>query len=228
MEEKHLEDDEFHENEEEEPVEEDKPKGVTKQIEEKLLAGETEEELLAQNFNSGSIRNVASLLEKAGKRRRPPKQDKAKLQIFAKGSPPEALVDSMEVPVGLDGSFEHGMKFGMLAIISGVRIAQELSQIGVQQARPLVDMAKDMRSGEALAARTAATEAASAAANQVQQNMSPYLMKIAEQGKAPISANPMTDMMVRMIEPVMQNTMKKIMPGMDNSPPAGWQRKTEE
>ena len=229
--------------------EEEFPKTKGKLIEEGLLGGVSEEELVAQGFNAGSVRIIAFDLEKAGKRKRPvkakePKELKTRgeprMQVFAKGSPPEVLVQAIGIPGQVDPGFESGMKFGMSTLIAGVRIAQELSNIGVQQARPLIEMAKDMRSGEAMAAKTAALEAAADAAGQVQQNIAPFLTgmdaRMAGLEKIPRGENPLRDMMARMMEPVMQGMMSKMMPGMmggpgmpgpQQGPAPGWQAREE-
>jgi len=225
------------ETEEEQNEEEQAPSGVSAEIRAKLLAGVTREELEAEGYNKNSIRTIASEIKtELGKKgpvgKRPTGNERAKLQVFSKGSPPEAIVQSLDVPRELDGNFEVGMKFGMMSIISGIRIAQELSQIGVQQARPLVDMARDMRSGEAAAARAAATEAAADAAGQVQNNLAPFLSRMDSRLSSierPRTGNPMQDMMVRMMEPLMQQTIQKIMPGMapGQQGPPGWTTEKE-
>jgi len=224
--------------EREEQVEEDpEPSGVSAEIRARLLAGATREELENEGYNKNSIRTIASEIKtELGKNspvgKRPTGNGGAKLQVFSKGSPPEAIVQSLDVPKELNGNFEVGMKFGMMSIISGIRIAQELSQIGVQQARPLVDMARDMRSGEAAAARAAATEAAADAASQVQNNLTPFLSQMDSRLSSiekPRTGNPMQDMMVRMMEPLMQQTMQKMMPGMKSGQqgPLGWTTEQE-
>ena len=223
--------------EEEQNEEEQVPSGVSAEIRAKLLAGATREELENQGYNKNSIRTIASEIKTEKGRKDPvgkPSKDNGgqKLQIFSRGSPPEAIVNSLDVPKDLDGNFEVGMKFGMMSIISGIRIAQELSQIGVQQARPLVEMARDMRSGEAAAARAAAIEAAGDAAGQVQNNLAPFLSQMDSRLSSiekPRTGNPMQDMMVRMMEPIMQQTMQKLMPGMKPGQigPPGWTTEQE-
>ena len=209
------------------------PSSVSAEIRARLLAGATREELESEGYNKNSIRTIASELKKETGSRGPIGKGRgvngeARLQIYSKGSPPEALVDALDVPIELDGKFRTGMKFGIMSIITGIRIAQELSQIGVQQAKPLVDMARDMRSGEAAAARSAATEAAGEAATQVQNNLVPFLSQLESRlsglERLPATGNPMQDMMVRMFEPMMNSVMQKIMPGLPQGkgPPKGW------
>lgn len=215
-------------------MKEERPKGKTSYIKWALLRGKMEDELVSEGSNPRSVDICAQELEKAGLRKRLPKgrpgteltpTGKQGIQIFAKGSPPEALIESMAFPL-VDGEtkgFEHGMKFGASIVVLGVRIAQELSGIGIQQARPLVEMARDMRSGEAAAAKNAAAEAAMLAAAQIQQNLAPLLAGL---GRAQ-ETDPMKSMMVRTMEPLFKNMLSRIMPGMASGDPAGWSRRQE-
>lgn len=220
-------------------MQEEPPDGKVNIIKWSLLHGASEEELKADSrHNDRTVDICAQELEKEGLRKRPPRPPKDEkkgvavtappgkgVQTFAKGSPPEAIIESMMIPL-VDGQaegFEHGMKFGASIVVLGVRIAQELSNLGVQQARPLVEMARDMRSGEAAAAKSAATEAAVGAAAMIQQNLQPYLANI---GKTP-EANPMQGMMVRTMEPIIQRLMGGLVPGAGPQQAAGWTRKQE-
>lgn len=198
-------------------------KSKTKYIKWALMHGSTEGELVAEGFNTRSVDICAQELEKDGHRRRPPKPGKpsgkevvstgkaGEVQIFARGSPPEALINAIEIPVedGHIEGFEKGLKFGANIVVLGVRIAQELSNLGVQQARPLIEMSKSMREGEAMAAKSAAGEAALLAAAQVQQNLQPYLANIGR----PAGEDPIKAMFARMLEPVLQSMVGKFMPG---------------
>ena len=204
-----------------------------------LMHGKMEDELVTEGSNPRSVDICAQELEKDGYRKRAPKPEKPtkdivptstqvakSLQVFAKGSPPEVLIDAISVPVEdghIDG-FEKGLKFGANIIVLGVRIAQELSNLGVQQARPLIEMAKSMREGEAIAAKGAAGEAAMAAAALVQQNLQPYLANL---NKPPAGPNPMQEMMSRVMEPMMGRMMSTLIPGAGPTEAAGWTRKIE-
>ncbi len=207
-----------------------------------LMHGITEEDLKGGEYGELNPRTVdicAYDLEKEGHRKRHKKEKPGKelvptggqkgLQTFAKGSPPEALIESISIPVedGEGPIFEKGMKFGMTVLTLGVRVAQELSNMGIQQARPLVEMARDMRAGEAAAAKNAAGEAAMMAAGMVQQSMQPTLSMLAEQGKTPAGADPVKAMMVRTMEPLIQRMMGSVVPGMGNQEPQGWVRRKE-
>lgn len=225
-------------------VQEDKDLSIRKQIEQALTAGETREELIARGFNKKSVQTIASELKTKLQTRRPvgkaPATTSKGLPIFAHGSPPEAIIDTIEVPDVSDGEgvpFEQGIKFGMSLIVLGVRVAQELSGIGITQAKPILDMAKSMREGEGIAAKNAAGEAAMEAAGMVQQSLMPILANL-QGGMGGGGGDPLKAMMVRTMEPIMQklmgSTMGKLLPG--TSPPQitegqgkieGWSRRSE-
>lgn len=226
-----------------------KETNIRKQIEELLMQGLSREDIAARGFNKGSIRTVASELKSKLNTNRSigkaPLTTTKGLPVFAHGSPPEAIIDAVEVPDVADGQgipFEQGIKFGMSILVLGVRMVQELAGIGVLQAKPILEMSKSMREGEALAAKNSASQAADEAAGQVMEALSPVLANLQNNSKAPPSVNPMQDMMVRLMEP----NLKKLMGGMfsmlapgqqqnqipeqaspDNSDVEGWRRRSE-
>ncbi len=229
------------EEEDDRPIymKDDAPTGKTNYIKWALLHGKLEDELRSEGLNTRTVDICAQELEKDGYRKRPEK-DKEKppgrgtsvvvtpsrgIQTFAKGSPPEALIDSLTMPIedGEGPIFEKGMKFGMTVLTLGVRIAQELTNAGVQQAKPLIEMAKDMRAGEVAAAKNAAGEAAMLAAATVQQNMAPTLAALTESQKS-TGPNPMGGMMARTMEPIMQRMMNQLLPGGEAPIPSGWKK----
>lgn len=210
----------------------DPPEGKTNLIKWGLMHGMDEDYLKQEGYNPRSIDICAQELEKAGFRKRPKKQPgttavtktgSKSAQIFAKGSPPEALIDALEIPMDgkLEG-FDQGMRFGASVIVLGVRIVQELSALGVQQTKPLIDVANSMRQGEALAAKNAAGEAAMEAAGMVRADMMPLIASLQKGTEGP---DPVKAMMVRTMEPMIQGMMKTLMPGMPQGDTMGWTRK---
>lgn len=217
-----------------------------------LMHNVTEKDLTDQGFNPKTVRMAAYDLEKDGYRKRPAKSRAAKktnggegegevkgkaitpyskspVMIPTKPVPPEYLIDQIHLP--MDGpqakTFETGMKFGASMLVLGVRVAQELGNMGLQQARPIMDMANAMRQGEAAAAKGAAAEAAALAAEQVREDMSPLFTSLAQKGQAS-SGDPIKQMASRMLEPMMDRMMNMFMPGAGGNLPSGWTRKTKE
>lgn len=154
-------------------------------------------------------------------------------QIFAKGSPPEAIIESITLPVELDGQaegFDKGMKFGMSTLVLAVRIMQELSAVAQGQVKPLIDLTRSVREGETAAFKSGADEAAMKAA----QAMGNTIMPIMSEMQATVIAatrgsetDPMKSMMVRTMEPLMKNLLGRVVPEVREEPPSGWSKRTE-
>ncbi len=222
-------------------LQDEPPDGKVNIIKWALMHGISEEELKADpQHNKRTIDICAQELEKDGYRKRPAKPEKEPAgnrlqagtqvskssQVFAKGSPPEAIIESMDLPIvdGQIAGFESGMKFGARMVVMGVRIAQELSALGIQQVKPLIELARDARSGEEAAAKNAAIEAAQGAASLVQQNLAPYLANIGKSAET----NPMQGMMARTMEPIIQRLMGGLLPGGAGPQQAtGWSKRSE-
>ena len=203
----------------------------------------------AKNINVNTVRIARSHLARDGyikKERKPPgakgktppgtsitsQAPKGTLQVFAKGSPPEAIIDNIHIPAidGQSESFETGMKFGMSTIVLAVRLMQELSVISAQQVKPLIDMTRSVREGEGAAFKSGADEAAMKAATAMGATIMPIMSEmqatVANAAKSS-EADPMKAMMVRTMEPLMKNMMGGLVPGMKEEPPSGWSRKQE-
>lgn len=237
------------------------PEDEVNQIKWKLLRGQTDKDLVEEGHNAGSVRTSKSHLVRdgylkkgtqggkgPGGNNRPPggrtttsvaKPQGSKLQAFAKGSPPEALISALEVPDPTgDGAlmqFESGMKFGLTMLVTAVRLVSEMSIIGSQQVKPLLDMTKVMRDGEAMSYRAGADEAAFKAAQAMGSTILPEVAEI----KAAVASmeksssgggDPVKGMLVRTMEPLIQSMMGKMIPGAGGggkSEPAGWRRRSE-
>lgn len=226
---------------------------VSKQIEEGLLNGATVEELVLMGYNKRSVQTIKSTLKSKMQNQGGGGSDEGGrgnnnqgnggrgkgMTIFAKGAPPEAIIDAIELPdVSGEGGrpFEQGLKFGMSLVILGVRVAQELSAIGVTQAKPIVDMAKSMREGEAVAAKAAATSAASEVADMMSEQFVPILAGLQGGQNAllqkadnnnnnnpalPPGTDPMKAMMAKTMQPFYQNMMNMMMGTMTKMIPGG-------
>lgn len=243
--------------EEEEPdmrppyAREDEPTAIIDRIKWWLLRGKSDETLVEEGFNPGTVRISRLQLESEGLLAKKVKEKKTStkltrsgepkpVQVFAKGSPPEAIINSISLPVEVDGSahiFEQGLKFGMSVLVLATRVMQELSAVGLQQSKPLIDMAKEMRAGESAAYKEASTDAAMKAAQAMSSIVLPAVSSIEEtvsklEKAGPPGADPVKSMMVRTFEPMIQNMMNQLMPGLfpaGGSSPSGWtKRKMEE
>ena len=201
-----------------------------------MVQGLSTTEIEALGYIPGTIRIARDWLAKKGYIKKKPKDTKLtkndngtsltprvakSTQVFAKGSPPEAIIEAIHLPMidGLASGFESGMKFGMSTITLAIRMVQELSAIGLTQVRPLIDMTRTVREGEGAAFKLGAEEAAFKAAQAMGSTIIPEVAEI----KAAVNAinqssnaggDPMKAMMVRTFEPLMGNLFKRMMPGM--------------
>jgi len=205
------------------------PTGVVNSIKWKLLHGRTEQQLISSGGNKTTVRMCAFDLEKAGLRQRDVKtksvatvrQTTTEIKTYATGSPPEALINSISLAFGNEEGeiFERGLKAGATLIVLGVRVAQELSNVGIQQAKPIMDMARSMREGEGLAAKDAASEAAERVGGHIANIFGPAFDRLARPVEG---SDPMKAMMVRTMEPMMNRMMNIFAPGSTQAQPSGW------
>jgi hypothetical protein len=159
------------------------------------------------------------------------------IKSFAKGAPAEVILDNIQLPPEMDPRFASGMKFGASMVIMGVRIGQDLAAAGIQYAKPLIELAKDMRAGEVAAAEMASTDAAHDAAQEaagvVMEQVSPYLIKLkeleekeAERATPTASNGEMRGMMMEMMKPLLKritNKLTHVPEGTDlEAVPDGW------
>ena len=215
---------------------------ISDTIELALLQGVSRDELEAQGFKHNSIRTVASLMKgtfgrEFGKEPIPvveapavttekgkskPAESKPVVRATsqtAKGMPIELLIDGLELPsVTLEfmPQFEKGVRTGLGMAVLGIRMAQELSALGITQAQPIIKMAESMRQGEKIAAQSASAEAAMAVGQDIRGTLGPVLAEVASRIDAldassrSASPNPMASMMARVLEPQMTNMMNRV------------------
>lgn len=220
------------------PVDDDL--SVVEKVRRAFSMGLTREQLKYLGFNGNTVNQVAAKMQResghpVGK---PEKKEKApptaitkkaetnliKTRPGGKPSQPEDLINSVHIPFVMKGEaltalehFEQGMKFGMSVTVMGVRLAQELSAVGISQAKPLLEMAKSMREGEAIAAKNASMEAALATGKLVMDEVNPTMRELAgavEDLESKVKSdgkggdfNPMQHMMMQTMQPLMQKIM---------------------
>ncbi len=148
----------------------------------------------------------------------------------SKSSSLEAAVDRLKVPaipekyngeaeVFWDG-FNRGVCYGANTILAGIKSAQELSALGISQARPVIAMATEMRQAEGQAAQEIAGQLAQVHMESNQQVLSAINSLAASQDKEqPAEANPVAEMMADAMKPYLQQTMQQVFSGMMVSMP---------
>ena len=151
-----------------------------------------------------------------------PGQPQTMAVIKRQQSPLEVLIKDLELPELVDGQapvFDAGVQYGIRSVLVGVRVAQELSAMGVQQALPIINMAKEMRESEGQAAKIIAGELAQATLESNKQ----ILAAIGQQAIAQ-SPNPMLTMMTQAMQPMLTQAMGNLMKAFTPKPgqPSGF------
>ena len=103
---------------------------------------------------AGSVDAEKSKLKKKGAFQF--KQDTTKALATNKPLPVEALINELQLPPMVNGTrhiFDSGVEYGMKSILIGVRVAQELSKMGIDQAGPIIRMAQELRQNEGQVAK---------------------------------------------------------------------------
>ncbi len=136
---------------------ETKDEGKTEYIRKRVLEAGSEDELKRicdelkadPDIPDSSVRAEVSKLRKKGAFQFKPEPTKA--VVAGKPHPVEELMEQLNLPPIVDGTrhvFDSGVAYGMKSILIGVRVAQELSKMGIDQAGPIIKMAQEMRQTE--------------------------------------------------------------------------------
>ncbi|MDO8636753.1 MAG: hypothetical protein Q7R34_11090 [Dehalococcoidia bacterium] len=204
-------------------------KGTMDDIKDLFLRGHTQKEIVDKGYAKATVSEVKQEMETRGDL--PSNGDNRKL-VPVRGLSLEAIVQNIEVPNVNCRDFKKTVKFVLDFMVLGVRLAQELSTMGVQQGRPLIEMAKEMRQAEgqlAQAAQQAGADMVREAAHEAAAGVGQQVVQAMKQQAVVQSPNPMMAMMVDAIRPqftqMMGNVMGTLMrqpaqPGQTNPPPA--------
>ena len=168
------------------------------------------QELKAEGEKEGSINAIVSELRKRGLLKFGESGEPTSAAVVKRQqSPLEVLIRDLELPTLVDGQaevFDAGVHYGIRSVLVGVRVAQELSAMGVQQATPIIQMAKEMRQAEGQAAEVIAAELAQATLESNRE----IIAAIRSQAIAQ-SPNPMLAMMTQAMQPMLQQAMGSLM-----------------
>jgi len=187
----------------------EKEEGKTQYIRKRLLEATSEEELneictelkAEPDIAAGSVDAEKSKLKKRGAFQFKPQTSKT--LTVSKPLPVEALIEELVLPPMVDGTrhiFDSGVDYGMKSILIGVRVAQELSKMGIDQAGPIIRMAQEMRQTEGQVAK----ETGMVMGETIASKMFDYIEQRLPQ-KADIATvqDPMKGLMARTMETMM-------------------------
>ena len=194
------------------------------EVDELLEEGFTQKEIEARGYSPSLVRQRIRKRVKAGKEpSSPPARDNT---LAIRKERESVLPEWLEADVAeiFDGNIRDRKIFmaGMSVPMMGLRMFTETI-------KPLTDLLSTWQKGQAEAARAmqgSGAETAQLAAQQVISQSMPQILGVVKEQSAGRSANPMGDMMVRLIEPQLQNLMGTFMggfgmPGMGMMPPPG-------
>jgi hypothetical protein len=113
----------------------------------------------------------------------------------------EEIVENLPWPMDVDGKVDHvfvaGMKYEAMNVIRGIRLAQELSKLGIDQATPIIKMAQEMRQTEGQVAKETGIAMGSEIAGRMFDFMEQRLPQKADIAMAP---DPMKGLVARNME----------------------------
>ena len=135
--------------------------------------------------------------------------------VSTKGAGLDMAISQLKVPIvpqEYDGSariywagFDEGVSYGANTILAGIRAAQELSNLGISQATPVIKMAQEMRLAESQASREAAMQAAAQVGAQVLPRIDQLAAQVAGSGE-----NPMGGLMMTLMQPAFQQAAQQL------------------
>jgi hypothetical protein len=139
---------------------------------------------------------------------------------------PEAYNGQYNVYVA---GFNDGVMHGARSILAGIRAAQELSSVGVQQAVPLIKMAQEMRQAEGQAAQTIAAQLGQVTMQSNQQILSAIHDLAAQpQGQGPASdTNPLAKAVFNAMQPYIVQTVGRLFSSIFKTPQSAGQPQGE-
>ncbi|MBW2109820.1 MAG: hypothetical protein JRI36_14340, partial [Deltaproteobacteria bacterium] len=137
-----------------------------------------------------------------------------------KALPVEALINELQLPPMVNGTrhiFDSGVEYGMKSILIGVRVAQELSKMGIDQAGPIIRMAQELRQSEGQVAKDTGAAMGAELAGRMFDYLEDKLPKKADIAMAP---DPMKGLMARTMETLI-NKLTGQMLGVQAGPTPG-------
>ena len=203
-----------------------KEEGKTQYIRKRLLEATSEEELeqvctelkADPDIAAGSVDAEKSKLKKKGSFQFKPETTKA--VVVTKPKPLEELMKDLKLPPVADGTryiFDSGVEYGMKSILIGVRVAQELSSLAIAQARPLIDMAKEIHPDTGQIAK----ETGVAMGGEIAGRMFDFMeQRLPQKSDIAMAPDPMKGLAARTMETIM-NQMTGMMFGGQVGPTPG-------
>jgi hypothetical protein len=125
----------------------------------------------------------------------------------------------MTIDGQVDERFVAGMKYEAYNIIRGIRLSQQLNQMGLEQAKPVIEMAREMRQAEGQAAQILASQFGQSMAQSNQQILGAIHELAAAQSQPQVSTgNPLAQALFTAMQPYIAQTVGQIMSSIFKKP----------
>jgi len=182
--------------------EQNNPPAKRDEIRDLFLQGYAQKEIVDMGYAKSTVSEVKAEMEEKGEM--PLASDNRKL-VPIREQPLEAIIENIEFPNVDCREFKKTARFILSLVVLGVRMTQELSTIGIQQGKPVIEMAKEMRQSE--------SQAAQALAEQIAANMAlekrELLNAVRQQNTSTSSTSPMEQLMVDMLRQPLTHLMSR-------------------
>ena len=197
--------------------------GKTQRIRNRLLEANNEEELNSireelegqPDVNPNTVKAEISKLKKKGLL----KFGQMALATIGKGSLDE-LVHGLEVPDVVNGrreAFNAGVEWATRSILTGIRLSQELSSLGIAQAGPLIKMAQQMNPDAGQIAKETGLAMGGEIAGKMFELMQQKETKKPDIAQVP---DPMKGVLARMMETIVNQLTGQVFGGQAGSAPS--------
>lgn len=212
-----------------------KEEGKTQYIRTRLLEARNEDDLedictqlkAEPDIKPGTVDSEKSRLKKKGAFKFEPQTTKA--LVTGKPMSVEEIVETLPWPVDVDGKanpvFVAGMKYEAFNVIRGIRLAQELSKMGIDQAGPIIKMAQEMRQTEGQVAK----ETGMAMGAEIAGKMFDYMeQKLPAKSDIAMAPDPFRGLAARTLETMMNRMIGTAFGGQPGPTPGLVDKRTQK
>ena len=188
------------------------------------ILDEVDDKLRAEGFNPDNIKPY-----KSKRRKELLKHQKSSTAVTRAGGQRSAedIIENLSWPVSVNGEvdpvFVAGMRYEAMNVIRGIRMAQELNKMGLEQAKPVIEMAKEMRAAEGQAAQTIAAQLGQVTMQSNQQIIQAIheLAAAQSQGQQPSETDPLAKVFANAMQPYAAQAIGQLLAGLFKKPVQG-------
>ena len=188
------------------------------------ILDEVDDRLRVEGYNPDNIKSY-----KSRRRKELMKKSRTTTAMTRSGGErsAEEIIDNLEWPVSVNGEvnpvFVAGMRYEAMNVIRGIRLAQQLNKMGLEQAKPAIEMAQEMRQAEGQAAQTIASQLGQVTMQSNQQIIGAIheLAAAQSQGQMPPDMDPLQKMFVGAMQPYAAQAIGQLFASLFKKPAQG-------